>query len=156
MADLEAALEGQLPQVRQGDDRFQLVKVYSYTDLPVPELPEPTLAETSLAWASESWSTVGLFLLIGVSMLMMFSWVRSQASPESDRPFAQGFGLEVPEGMVDSLELGGEAAENAEEEEHGPKFQTTGGEIKEELSSLIKQNPDAAANLLRAWISEAA
>jgi flagellar M-ring protein FliF len=58
--------------------------------------------------------------------------------------------------MADSLELGDDAVASAEEEEHEPKFQTTGGAIKEELSSLIKQNPDAAANLLRAWIGEAA
>lgn len=155
--NIRAALEGQLPQVRQGDDRFQLVKVYSFTDLPLPELPEPTLAETSLAWLSQSWSTVGLFALVGISLLMMFSWVRSQNPAPRDREFAQGFGLEVPEELVDSLDLGeAEAAEEKEAEPAAARFHATGGEIKEELSSLIKQNPDAAANLLRAWIGEAA
>lgn len=155
--NIRAALEGQLPQVRQGDDRFQLVKVYSYTDLPPPELPELTLAETSLAWLSKSWSTVGLFVLVGMSLLLMFGWSRSQTPTEADRDFAQGFGLEVPEGLADSLELGEEnPGAAAQSEEHAPKFQATGGEMKEELSSLIKENPDAAANLLRAWIGEAA
>lgn len=154
--NIRAALEGQLPQVRQGDDRFQLVKVYSYTDLPLPEFPKPTMAESSLAWLSQSWSTVGLFVLVGMSLLMMFSWVRSQASPESDREFSQGFGLEVPASMGDSLELANETAPSEVNKEDDQKFEPTGGEIKEELSSLIKQNPDAAVSLLRGWIGKAA
>lgn len=156
--NIRAAIEGQLPQVRQGDDRFQLVKVYSYTDLPVPEAPVPTFAQTSMAWLQKSWSTIGLFALVGFTLIMMYSWVRSQASPESDREFSQGFGLEVPASMGDSLDLGDESPNHDAEpnEDNEPKFQITGGEIKEELSTLIKQNPDAAVNLLRSWIGEAA
>lgn len=154
--NIRAALEGQLPQVRQGDDRFQLVKVYSFTAMPVAELPKPTMAENSLAWFKQNWSTLGLFILVGMSLLMMFSWVRAQASPPSDREFATGFGLEVPESMGDSLDLGDESAPQENQEQEDAKFQVTGGEIKEELSSLIKQNPDAAVNLLRSWIGEAA
>ncbi len=155
--NVRAAIEGQLPQVRQGDDRFQLVKVYSYTSVTVPEPPKPSFAETALAWLAKSWQTMGLFALLGVTLIMMFSWVRAQGSPEKDREFSQGFGLEVPESMGDSLELGDEQApESSEQEENESKFEVTGGEIKEELSSLIKQNPDAAVNLLRSWIGEAA
>lgn len=155
--NIRAAIEGQLPQVRQGDDRFQLVKVYSYTPLPEPVPEKEPFTATAMAWLSTSWQTIGLFILVGMTLMMTFSWIRSQASPEADREFAQGFGLEVPESMGDELDLGDEAAppaETAEAEES--KFQVTGGEIKEELSSLIKQNPDAAVNLLRSWIGEAA
>ncbi len=162
--NIRAAIEGQLPQVRQGDDRYELVKVYSYPDLPEPEVPEPTLAETSLAWLAKSWSTLGLFLLMGMALIMMFSWVRSQgssASEKKDREFSQGFGLEVPESMGDSLDLGETASSengqaNSSGEPEKPKFEITGGEIKEELSSLVRQNPDAAVNLLRSWIADAA
>jgi flagellar M-ring protein FliF len=153
--NIRSAIEGQLPQVRQGDDRFDLVKVYNYMDLPEPEVPAATLAQTSLAWLQKSWTTLGLFALVGITLAMMFSWVRAQAAPESDKEFAEGFGLEVPASMGDSLELGDDAAGSGSEEGE-PKFQITGGEIKEELSSLIKQNPDAAVNLLRTWIGEVA
>ncbi len=155
--NIRAAIEGQLPQVRQGDDRFQLVKVYSYTPLPEPEPEKPSFTDTAMAWLSTSWQTIGLFILVGMTLMMTFSWIRSQASPEADKEFAQGFGLEVPESMGDQLDLGDQeapAGEVAEPEES--KFQVTGGEIKEELSSLIKQNPDAAVNLLRSWIGDAA
>ena len=155
--NIRAAIEGQLPQVRQGDDRFQLVKVYSYMPMPEPIPEVPTFTDKALAWLSTSWQTVGLFILVGMTLLMTFSWIRSQASPEADREFAQGFNLEVPETMGDQLDLGdSEAPPSDNEEEEKAGFQITGGEIKEELSSLIKQNPDAAVNLLRSWIGEAA
>lgn len=155
--NIRSAIEGQLPQVRQGDDRFQLVKVYHYPDLPLPELPEPTLAETTMAWLAKSWSTVGLFVLVGAALLLMFSWVRSPGTAQVDKEFAQGFGLEVPESMGDSLDLGSDEPDSEESAAPEPStFQVSGGEIKDELSSLIKQNPDAAVNLLRSWIGEAA
>lgn len=155
--NIRSAIEGQLPQVRQGDDRFQLVKVYNYPDLPLPAVPEPTMSDSALAWLAKSWSTVGLFLLVGAGLLMMFSWVRSSGTAEVDKEFAQGFGLEVPESMGDSLDLGSDEPSNEEADSPEPaKFQVSGGEIKDELSSLIKQNPDAAVNLLRSWIGEAA
>lgn len=155
--NIRAAIEGQLPQVRQGDDRFQLVKVYSYMPLPEPVPEEPSFTETALAWLSTSWQTIGLFILVGMTLMMTFSWIRSQASPEADREFAQGFGLEVPESMGDQLDLGDQEAPPSDKtEEEDSKFKVTGGEIKEELSSLIKANPDAAVNLLRSWIGDAA
>ncbi len=155
--NIRAAIEGQLPQVRQGDDRFQLVNVYNYTPLPEPEPEKPGFTEVAMAWLSTQWQTIGLFILVGMTLLMTFSWIRSQASPEADREFAQGFGLEVPESMGDQLDLGDdEAPPNESGDDEESKFQVTGGEIKEELSSLIKQNPDAAVNLLRSWIGDAA
>ncbi len=61
--------------------------------------------------------------------MMTFSWIRSQASPEADREFAQGFGLEVPESMGDQLDLGDqEAPAEDKKEEEESKFQVTGGE----------------------------
>jgi flagellar biosynthesis/type III secretory pathway M-ring protein FliF/YscJ len=34
--------------------------------------------------------------------------------------------------------------------------EVTGQELKENLSSMIQENPDAAVNLIRTWIGEAA
>jgi flagellar biosynthesis/type III secretory pathway M-ring protein FliF/YscJ len=36
------------------------------------------------------------------------------------------------------------------------RFQTTGPDLKSELHEIVKENPDAAATILRAWIGEAA
>jgi flagellar M-ring protein FliF len=155
--NIRDAVSAILPATRQGDDRFPLVTVVYNPELSLPELPQPAMAETLMAWLGKNWTTVGLFTLVGLSLMMMFSWVKAQSTTEREKQFSQGFGLEVPATMGDTLELGETAkSESGEPQESTSAFQITGGEIKDELSNLIKQNPDAAVNLLRTWIGEAA
>lgn len=165
LTDLKTELEGTVRSavetvamgIRDGDDRKPFVNVYAYTDLPPLEIPPPSLATTALTWLGDSWSTVALLLVVVMALGMMFSWVRSQNDPESDRKFAEGFGLQVPVNMGDELDLG----EDSQGEEAGtnrdkPEFAVVGGEMKEDLSTLIKENPDAVVNLLKTWIGDAA
>ncbi|MEZ6133430.1 MAG: flagellar M-ring protein FliF C-terminal domain-containing protein [Pirellulaceae bacterium] len=160
---VRSAVEGIPVGLRQGDESKTLVKVYSYTDLPVPELPEITLAQSTLAWFSESWSTLGLMVIVLVALGMMFSWVKSQNGvSEAESKFSEGFGLKVPESLADELDLAdgedivGEDGVITPGKRAKPSFDLSGEEIKEDLSTLIKENPDAAVNLLKTWIGDAA
>lgn len=155
-ASVKSAISGVLKQVREGDDRFPLVTVYDYADLPLPEIPAPPMSAMAMGWLAESWQTLALIGLVFVALFMMMGWVRTQATAPRDREFAQGFGIEVPASASDELDLGDGEAKSEEEEETGPKFQVTGGEMKDDLSTLIKQNPEIAVNLLKAWIGDAA
>jgi len=88
---------------------------------------------------------------------MMFSWIKSQGETDSDRKFAEGFGLEVPQNMGDQLDISNDeqgTEGGRSRNKHG--FDVTGGEMKEDLSTLIKDNPDAVVNLLKTWIGDAA
>ncbi len=157
-ASVKGAISGVLKQVREGDDRFPLVTVYNYADFPLPEVPKPAMSEIAMGWLAESWSTVALLVVVMTTLFMMMGWVKAQTVSPRDKEFAQGFGIEVPASASDELDLGetGSEAKSAEEEEEGPRFQVTGGEMKEDLSTLIKQNPEIAVNLLKAWIGDAA
>lgn len=156
-ASVKSAISGVLKQVREGDDRFPLVTVYNYADFPLPEIPEPAMSSIAMGWLAESWSTVALLVVVMTTLFVMMGWVKAQTTSPRDQEFAQGFGIEVPASASDELDLGetGTDAKSAEEEER-PKFQVTGGEMKEDLSNLIKQNPEIAVNLLKAWIGDAA
>jgi flagellar M-ring protein FliF len=157
-ASVKGAISGVLKQVREGDDRFPLVTVYNYADFPVPEVPKPAMSTLAMGWLAESWSTVALLVVVMTTLFMMMGWVKAQSTAPRDKEFAQGFGIEVPASASDELDLGetGAEAKEAEGKEQGPKFQVTGGEMKEDLSTLVKQNPEIAVNLLKAWIGEAA
>ena len=156
-ASVKAAISGVLKQVREGDDRFPLVTVYNYADFPLPEVPKPAMATLAMGWLAESWSTVALLVVVMTALFMMMGWVKAQSTSPRDKEFAQGFGIEVPASASDELDLGETGSEGkTSEEEEGPKFQVTGGEMKEDLSTLVKQNPEIAVNLLKAWIGEAA
>lgn len=156
-ASVKGAISGVLKQVREGDDRFPLVTVYNYSDFPLPEIPKPAMSAMALGWLADSWSTLALLVVVMIALFMMMGWVKAQSTSPRDKEFSQGFGLEVPASASDELDLGETgSAEKSEEEEERPKFQVTGGEMKEDLSALIKQNPDIAVNLLKTWIGEAA
>ncbi len=155
-ATVRSAVEGMAMGIRDGDDRKPYVNVYSFTDLPAPELPAPSLASGAAIWLGQSWSTLALIALVLLSLGMMFSWIKSQGPADADRQFTEGFGLEVPD-MGDELELS-ETEVDADGEAKRPRaeFEVSGSEMKEDLSTLIKDNPDAVVNLLKSWIGDAA
>lgn len=159
-SSVRSAIEGIPVGIREGDDRQPFINVYSYTDLPFPEIPGPSFAETSLAWLGESWATIALIGLVFVSLGMMYSWVKSQGLSEKDAKFAEGFGLEIPDNLGDELELSGSDDDGKAPSDGMPKakpaFEVTGQEIRDDVSTMIKDNPDAAVNLLKSWIGEAA
>lgn len=144
---------------REGDDRKAMVKVYNYIDLPEPEVLGPTMADNTLAWVSESWSTLALIGLVLVSLGMMFSWMKSPVTGTGvDKQFADGFGLEIPSIPLDQMDIGddGEGSVDEDGRRRPPALEVTGTEMKEDLSTIIKENPDAAVNLIKSWIGEAA
>ncbi|GIW97181.1 MAG: beta-cystathionase [Pirellulaceae bacterium] len=154
-----AAVEGIPVGVRQGDDRKPFIRVYSYTDLPVPEVPPPSFAEITMAWLTANWSTLALIGVVLVALGMMFSWVKAGAKgpAAADRDFEEGFGLTLPIPVEDELDLSdAPQAEESEGERKKRMPQVTGADIKEDLSSLIRENPDIAVNMLKTWIGEAA
>ena len=156
-SNIRAAVEGIAMGIRDGDDRKPYVKVYTFPDLPVAEIPGPSLTTTTMNWLNESWTTLALIAMVLLSLGMMFSWIRSQpGDAETDRKFTEGFGVEVPEDMGDELELSQTDVDATTGERARPEFAVTGGEMKEDLSSLIKDNPDAVVNLLKSWIEDAA
>jgi flagellar M-ring protein FliF len=158
---VRAAVEGMPIGIREGDDRLPFVNVYSYTDIPLPEIAPPSMTEQATDWLADSWSTLALLAVVLVSLGMTFSWIRSQKPNETDGKFADGFGLDMPD-LTDELSLSSSASEGLGSDDDAldggkrkPTFDLSGGEIKEDLSTLIKENPDAAVNLLKAWIGEA-
>lgn len=162
-ADEEKAVRAALETIpvggREGDDRKALVEVYSFVDLPAPVVEEASLSDNAIAWMADSWSTLALIALVLISLGMMFSWLKSPlAGGSADKRFADGFGLEIPSIPIDQLDLAASAdgAVGADGRRRPPALEVTGQEMKEDLSTIIKENPDAAVNLIKAWISEAA
>ncbi len=153
------AVENLVTDGRQGTDKATLTNVYSFVDIPQTVAAGPTFTDNALGWLSESWTTVALMGLVLVSLGMMFSWLKSPVtSGDTDKRFAEGFGLEIPSIPLDQLDLGADGDEAVGEDgrRKPPALEVTGTEMKEDLSTIIKENPDAAVNLIKAWIGEAA
>jgi flagellar M-ring protein FliF len=144
----------QLPDEAAADPVKQ-VTVSIYDSVPSEEIDEPGVADHALAWLGDHWSTLGTGLLGLVSLVMLRSMVRAVPAAES---------LPTPT-SVDDLEIA--AVESNAPGEAKPvgikptaasrlKRREKGGpSLREELVEIVREDPDAAANVLRAWINSA-
>lgn len=155
-ANLRLALASVTSGIRAGLDPKPLINIFEFPELPVEPLPAPGIAQAALGWLAQSWSTVALLAVLLVSLGMMFSWVKSQGDAAGDKDFSEGFGLKIPESLYDEIDVAGEEEGIEAGADKKVEFQVTGGELKEDLSTLIKENPDVAVNLLKTWIGDAA
>ena len=143
-----------LPPVAQGTNPYPHIVVSTYTDLPGPAVVAPSLAATSGTWLAENWQ---MLAVVGVglgSLLMLRGMIRSPAA--LPRPAAAH--AEAHSGpRLAAVESEPESADEAEPEKVlRRRFQSSGPDLRAELQDIVKENPDAAANILRSWIGEAA
>jgi flagellar M-ring protein FliF len=108
------------------------------------------MAAQAGTWLADNWQTLGVIGLGCVSLLMLRGMVRSPAGSPSPASNA-----------VDARPRSAAAPEPADHE-HEPaavlrkRFEASGPDLKTELRDLVKENPDAAANVLKIWIGDAA
>lgn len=143
--NIQAAVTPLLPEVSAGADRFPLVEVWDYPDLPEAAAPEPDTAKLALTWLAGSWQTIALMMLGLVALLVARSAAKGSVGTNPPE-FQEGFGLELPVPPTASEAPG-------EDEE---KMTITGGSLKDELLTLVEGNPEVAANVIRGWVGEAA
>jgi flagellar M-ring protein FliF len=132
-----------LPQPEGNADPLELVEVTDFPEIPVVMPPEPSLAKNALLWFGDYWSVVGMIGLAGVSLVMLRSLVKSAP------PLPQSGKLQL--------------AETPEEETPEPNNQpsrrvrrfSSGPSLRDEISALVKEDPDTAANILKTWIGHA-
>ncbi len=127
-----------------------LVEVTTFVDLPAPEVEPPSFATTAHYWFTDNWQNLGLVGLGLLSLLMLRSMVKSN----------------VPTPATSSVALPAapkKAADEPVQDEPAPepiilqrRQHPAGGSLRDELTAMVKEDPDAAANVLRTWIGDAA
>ncbi|MDZ4851621.1 MAG: flagellar M-ring protein FliF C-terminal domain-containing protein [Pirellulaceae bacterium] len=170
---IKTQLANLLPATAAGVDLLPRIIVDDYLDVPPETIPGPSIAATATGWLASNWQSLVMFIMVGVALMSLRSFVASGSGAKGDEEFERGFNLPLDD-TVDSdladvglsdVAIGGvsgsggstsqaDAGDNAKEAR--AKFSTTGTDLREELASLVKENPDVAASLLRTWIGEAA
>jgi flagellar M-ring protein FliF len=121
------------------------VKVTVFDQLPTRELPQPGIGDHALAWFGSNWSTLGTGLLGILSLVMLRSVVRTVPTTEK-LPEANTLAIEQPTAT--------EATPN--KAPAAPKLrrrERTGTSLREELVEIVREDPEAAASVLRTWIA---
>jgi flagellar M-ring protein FliF len=124
-------------------DKKELVKVEAFHDIASPPIPESAMSEKALSWLGESWKTLGLLLLVLVSLVMLRSMIRAAPS--------------LSENKTPSMVTQKEAEPQRRQVQESPptprlKRFHSGTSLKDEVALLVSEDPDAAANILRTWI----
>ena len=145
---VEETVRNLLPTVPQGTDPYPHITVATFTDLPGAAIPEPTFADTAVAWLGSHWQTLGMLGVGGFALLLVRGAVTGGPKPAPAMAAANAAGANAAE-------------EDEQEPEPAPppvlrKFSASSGNIREELRDLVKEDPEAAANILRSWIGDAA
>lgn len=146
---IKVIVSKQLPK-RVAQENYSDVVVTFLPSLTPPPVEEPSVVTEGLFWAGSNLNTIltAGFALVGLVMLR--SMVKS--IPHSEPPASLAVAdITVEEGAADQ---GAEPKETAEQRRPKLKLKK-GSNLKDDLTEIVREDPDAAAAILRTWISNA-
>jgi len=137
-----------------GKDAFSDVQVTFFESLTPAEIEPPSMADNALVWAGRNFSTMTMAGIALVSLIMLRSMVKSIPASEPVVAFeSPTLSLHVGEGGTNTNT--DEGADDMEESRPRLKLKK-GHNLKEDLTEIVREDPDAAAAILRSWIGNAA
>lgn len=140
-AKIQQFVANLLPAAEGVADPTELVTVSTFQQIATELPPEPGFSQAATTWLGQHWRTLGMIGLAAFSLLMLRSMIKAAPVRPGSNP--------------NILSM---TAENEEQEEAAPaagrlaRFSGSGVSLRDELSDLVKEDPDAAANILRTWI----
>jgi len=131
---------GQLVQIVDGTAPEDLITVNSFQSTPPEPLPEAGIATQTMGWIAGSWQTLVVIGLVIFSLMMLRSFLKSIPASAPSEPIAAAHESDADESDSgpDTVRFGGYSEEKS---------------VRDELADMVKHDPDAAAAILRSWIS---
>ncbi len=136
-------------------DPTELVTVTSLPDLKPPEIPAPAVPQRALTWLGENWPMLAMIALVLVSVGMLRSALRSAPVTASAGNLPGGSAAIAA--RISAGEAKTEPKEEAVESTVARRLRRmtgSGPSLRDELSDLVKEDPDSAASILRTWIGQ--
>jgi flagellar M-ring protein FliF len=131
------------------------VEVTIFQSLTPPPAPEPSVAGEALLWAGNNSGSLIMAGLAIVSLVMLRSMIKSIPAADSSLKFKTPL---LPDVLPEDSSNKQSAADGGVKREGGrPRLRLKKGPtLKDDLAELVKEDPDAAAAILRNWIGNAA
>jgi flagellar M-ring protein FliF len=153
--NVENIVEPLLPRQNKGEDSFKQVKVVFLDSLPRPTIEAPSFADTAFAQLGRHANTL---LMVGVavfSLLVLRSVVRAVPVGGGSAD-AAGLGAStLTVHADDAADAGSAGSGDADEPKRSRLRIKKGNSLKDDLVTLVQEDPDAAAAILRSWIGKA-
>ena len=148
---VQDSVAGLLPLATANDATAPLVTVTSYQDLPAAVSAEPSATQTAMSWLSANWQTLAMGVVALVSLMMLRTMVRAPL-PGPDREAAG----KAPELRVANVEEDEEDEGSSAKQGLRRRQGADAPSLKVQLAEMVKEDPDAAASVLKSWIGDAA
>ena len=148
MERIRKHVEPLVPKPITADASTPLVTVTTFNNLPSDVVGVP-ITDRALGWLGDHLSTIGIFALVVVSLTMVRSVAKSAAPP------ASASSASTPSSASLNTVVGDESGNEEDAELAAGRLKRkfgSGPSLRDELTELVKDDPDAAANILRAWI----
>jgi flagellar M-ring protein FliF len=137
-------------KANKGQDNYKYSSVVVLDSLPSPAIAPPSMVSNAMAWAGRSWNTIAMLGVAVFSLMVLRGVVKS--APPGDGPAAAGPALTL---HADE-QAAGATNNTAEPAEDRPRLRLKkGNSLKDDLVDIVREDPDAAADILRSWIGKA-
>jgi flagellar M-ring protein FliF len=140
-------------QGTKAGNTYKHVRVVVMDSLPVPTIEAPSMTTKAVAWTGRYWSTVAMLGVAMFSLIVLRSVVNSKPETPKSAPAVPASPL-----MLHADESKNEAASSGEtaEDSDRPRLRLKKGKsLKDDLVEIVRDDPNAAADILRSWISKA-
>lgn len=138
-------------KINYGQDQTKYVRVKVVDSLPIPAIAPPSFASTATSWVGRYWSTLGMLGVAMFSLLVLRSVVNSKPGDPAATPTAAGSALKLH-----ADESAASSAAPEEQTEERPRLRLKkANSLKDDLVDIVRDDPGAAADILRSWISKA-
>ncbi|MFT7640251.1 MAG: flagellar M-ring protein FliF [Pirellulaceae bacterium] len=148
-----------MPLHPAGVDPYPQVVVRTFDDISPAFIPDPGITNHATSWLASNWQTIGMMLMGGFSLLMLRNLVTKPLTPPKTFD-SEGRAVErnASGGSSNSSATTSSASDGEPIYENALKkrFKSSGPNLKSELAEVVREDPDAAANVLRQWIDTAA
>lgn len=149
---IESSVVSLFPPVERGTDRYPLVSVTTYTDFPRPAEVLPSVTDKATTWMAGNWQTVALVMVGLFSLVMLRGMLRPGPTATPAAAPAEG----TPALQLAAVGDDDEPAEDEGQPVRKRRFRSNGSSLRDELTDMVKEDPNAAINVLRNWIGDAA
>jgi flagellar M-ring protein FliF len=140
-------------QASKGENTYKHVRVVVLDSLPAPAITPPSFTSTATSWVGRYWSTLAMLGVAMFSLLVLRSVVGNKPGDADGGAAAAatpGLTLHKEESPSNSTEAG------EEPEGERPRLRLRKGKsLKDDLVEIVREDPDAAADILRSWIGKA-
>jgi flagellar M-ring protein FliF len=142
------------------EDQLAKVEVTVFQSLTPDPIEEPSMASQGILWASRHSGSLLMAGLAVVCLLMLRSMIKSIPTADKTLTFATAALSQETVGEAAAATLGKSASRSdgaaATRDGGRPRLRLKKGPtLKDDLTELVKEDPDGAAAILRTWIGNA-